>query len=103
MTDTAQPITRPPWNLQTIFADNIVNLARGSGVVKFYLERFDPPMSGNAQPDSVPVCQVIMPIRTFAAMTQFQRTLVRGSRQFWGDMKEMLSIFQIRAVNPLKI
>jgi hypothetical protein len=71
MTDTAQPITRPPGNLQTIFADNIVNLARGSGVVKFYLTRFDPPMSGNAQPDSVPVCQVIMPIRTFAAMTVF--------------------------------
>jgi hypothetical protein len=75
MTDTAQSITglHPPWNLPTIFVDNVANLARGSGIVKFYFTRFDPAISGNAnaQPSAAPVCQVVMPKEGFVAMTMF--------------------------------
>lgn len=73
MTDTAQPVTGPypPCNFPTIFVDSIVNLARVGGVVKFYLTRFDPPMSGNAQANQSPVCQIVMPKEGFVAMTMF--------------------------------
>lgn len=66
----------PPWNFPTIFVDNVVNLARGSGVVRFYFTRYDPAMIGNAQANPAPVCQVVMPKEGFAAMTVFfQRQL----------------------------
>ena len=73
MTETAQQITGlyPPWNFPTIFADNVVNITRGSGIVKFYFVRFDPVLSGNAQPNAAPVSQVVMPMGGFAAMTVF--------------------------------
>ena len=80
MTDTAQPITGPypPWNFPTIFVDNVMNLFRGGGIIKFYftrvdpaITRVDPAMSGNAQPNPAPVCQVVMPKEGFVAMTVF--------------------------------
>jgi hypothetical protein len=73
MTDTAQPITEPtpPRNFPTIFADNVVNLFHGGGIVKFYFSRFDSDPSGIAVPTPVPFCQIVMPIVGFAAMTVF--------------------------------
>jgi hypothetical protein len=72
MTDTAQPTpSYPPLNFPTIFVDNVATLFRGGGIVKFYFARFDPDMSSVALPNPVPVCQVVMPINGFAAMTVF--------------------------------
>lgn len=75
MTDTAQPIigasSHPPWNIPTIFVDNVISIFRGGGIVKYYFVRFDPDMSALASPNPVPVCQVVMPIGGFAAMTLF--------------------------------
>lgn len=74
MTDAAQPVTGSTLqrNFPTIFADNVVNLFHGGGIVKFYFSRFDPDPSGVALTTTpAPCCQIVMPIGGFAAMAVF--------------------------------
>jgi hypothetical protein len=100
MTETAPPITGlyPPWNLPTFFVENVANLSRGNGIVKFYFMLADPPVIGNAQPTPAPVCQIVMPSIGFAAMTVFfqqqlelmmQRNEI--SSELVGKWKEMVA------------
>ncbi len=58
-------------HLPTIYADGVGNLARGPGVVKFYLVRFDPNLAGNSGNLQTVAGQVVMSQPGFVATALF--------------------------------
>jgi len=57
--------------LPTIFTDGIANIARGPGIVRMYLIRYDPAMVENVTAAPVVIGQLVMPTNGFAAMALF--------------------------------
>jgi hypothetical protein len=65
----SQSLTSVP----TMYADGVANLARGPGIVKFYLTRFDPDpdVESNNPALNTMVGQVVMSATGFAATVLF--------------------------------
>jgi hypothetical protein len=61
--------------IPTIYTEGVVNLARGPGIVKFYLMRYEPNIHDDGATPAL-VGQVVAPVIAFATMTLFfQRQL----------------------------
>lgn len=69
MADSVYPSAETP----AIFADGVLNVARMSGIVRFYLGRQDPDAVADGKARSAIVGQVIMPVRSFMETAMFFR------------------------------
>jgi hypothetical protein len=61
----------PTANFPTVFADGVLSLAPGPGIVKYYLYRVDPNMFGRGGMAANPSLQVVMPLSGFVEMAVF--------------------------------
>jgi hypothetical protein len=80
----------PSQFVPVAFADGISSANWGSGVVKFYLTRYDPHLRAGGQPKEQVVGQVIMPIRGFVAAASFAQRLLNAMINDGTISKEML-------------
>jgi len=66
----------PDRNYATIFADGIMSVAHGNGLIKLHLFRQDPSFIGDSTNVLTPIAQVVMPYVGFvSAVTFFRRYL----------------------------
>jgi hypothetical protein len=56
--------------IPTLYADGIANIARGGGVVRTYLIRFDPSLTADPAAPKI-IGQMILPVQGFVAMALF--------------------------------
>ena len=68
-----EPKDFPPANFPTLFADGVLSMTHGRGVVKFYFHRIDPEMFARGANNTLPIAQVVMPAIGFAQMAAFFR------------------------------
>jgi hypothetical protein len=61
----------PPADVHTVYADGIANIAPGDHVIRFYLFRTDPDISGAPSYQNRAVTQVIMPLDSFIVTAAF--------------------------------
>jgi|RhiMetdeSRZDD1v2_1073273.scaffolds.fasta_scaffold499992_3 hypothetical protein len=61
----------PAEDFRTMFADSVLNVARSSSVVKFYLARTEPSFTGDNTYLTQPFAQIVMPIDRFIQAVLF--------------------------------
>jgi hypothetical protein len=67
----------PPWQIPTIYADGIANLAPAFGNIKFYLYRSDPETTGKYPYKNQVFAQIIMPAPGMALTAAFIERALR--------------------------
>ena len=90
----------PPPHFPTVFADGVLSMANSPSVVKFYLARIEPSLTGDGRTQLQAFAQVIMPIDGFANMFVFfeaqLRLLVKSGIITEQRLAELRSVFTPR-------
>ena len=66
----------PKGGIPTLYSDGVSSAQVGREVVRFYLSRFDPNMSGNGPAQNEPVAQIVMSASAFAQTAGFLNAMV---------------------------
>ena len=67
-----------PPTIPTVFADGIMNLSNNNEVVKFYLARMDPNITGSTGQQTNAIVQVVMPVSAFATTVVFFEDVMKN-------------------------
>lgn len=64
----------PPQEVLTVFADGVANIAPSQNMIKFYLYRTDPDISGASRYRNSISAQIVMPMDGFISSVAFLHT-----------------------------
>ena len=68
----------PNGNIPTLYSDGVSSAQIGREVVRFYISRFDPNLSGSSPAQNEPVAQIIMSASAFVQAVAFLNKMVDG-------------------------